>query len=78
MTCLLAGVVATVLYIFPEMKDRATKMKKGYEVGNMGAAAAKMILISAVILVFSTDYHSTKVFLVFLSGLSLLLWYMLT
>ncbi len=53
MTCLLAGVVATVLYIFLQMKDRATKMKKGYEVGNMGAAVAKMILISAVILVFS-------------------------
>ena len=53
MTCLLAGIVATVLYIFLQMKDRATKMKKGYEVGNTGAAVAKMILISAVILVFS-------------------------
>ena len=53
MTCLLAGVVATVLYIFLQMKDRATKLKKGYEVGNMCAAVAKLILISAVILVFS-------------------------
>lgn len=52
-TCLLAGVIATVIYIFMQMKDRATKMKKGYEVGNTGTAIAKMILISAVILIFS-------------------------
>lgn len=52
-TCLLAGVIATVIYIFMQMKDRATKMKKCYEVGNTGTAIAKMILISAVILIFS-------------------------
>lgn len=52
-TCLLAGVIATVIYIMMQMKDRATKMKKGYEVGSTGAALAKMILISAVILIFS-------------------------
>ena len=50
MTCLLAGVIATVLFIFMQMKDRMTKSKKGYEVGNMGAAVAKMVLISIVIL----------------------------
>ena len=53
MTCLLAGVIATVLFIFMQMKDRMTKSKKGYEVGNMGAAVAKMVLISIVILAFS-------------------------
>lgn len=52
-TCLLAGVIATVIYIMMQMKDRATKMKKGYEVGSTGATLAKMILISAVILIFS-------------------------
>ncbi len=53
MTCLLAGVIATVLYICLQLKDRITKSKKGYAVGSMGSAVVKMVLISAVILAFT-------------------------
>ncbi|MBQ8596974.1 MAG: sugar ABC transporter permease [Lachnospiraceae bacterium] len=52
-TCLLAGVLATVVFVLLQLKNRNTKIKKGYEVEKMGVAVAKIVLIAAVILVFS-------------------------
>lgn len=53
LTCLLAGVLATVVYVLLQLKNRNTKIKKGYEVEKLGVAVVKIVLIAAVILVFS-------------------------
>lgn len=53
LTCLLAGVLATVVYVLLQLKNRSTKIKKGYEVEKLGVAVVKIVLIAAVILVFS-------------------------
>ena len=53
LTCLLAGVLATVVYVLLQLKNRNTKIKKGYEVEKLGVAIVKIVLIAAVILVFS-------------------------
>lgn len=52
-TCLLAGVLAAVVFVLLQLKNRNTKIKKGYEVEKMGVAIAKIVLIAAIILVFS-------------------------
>ena len=53
LTCLLAGVLAAVVYVLLQLKNRNTKIKKGYEVEKLGVAIVKIVLIAAVILVFS-------------------------
>lgn len=52
-TCVLAGVLATVIYVLIQLKNRMTRQKKGYEVDNTILFLIKTILIAAVILVFS-------------------------
>lgn len=53
MTCILAGVVAAVIYILIQLKGRMDRSKKGYEVENIAATIGKIVLISVVILAFS-------------------------
>lgn len=53
MTCIFAGVLATVIYIFIQIKGRMDKKKKGYETEKLIATALKIIAISAVILAFT-------------------------
>lgn len=53
MTCILAGVVATVIYILMQIKGRVSKQKKGYETENIVSMIIKMVVISAVILLFT-------------------------
>lgn len=52
-TCMLAGVVACVIYILLQVKNRTGRLKKGYEVEPLTGMVVKTVLISAVILVFS-------------------------
>lgn len=53
MTCILAGVAAAVIYILIQLKGRMDRSKKGYEVENVAVTIGRIVLISAVILVFS-------------------------
>ena len=53
LTCIFAGVLAAVIYIFIQIKGRIDKQKKGYEVENIGVTIGKIVLISAVILAFT-------------------------
>ncbi|MDE7286119.1 MAG: sugar ABC transporter permease [Lachnospiraceae bacterium] len=53
MTCVLAGVVAAVIYILIQIKGRIDRNKKGYEVESLAATIGKIVLISAVILAFT-------------------------
>lgn len=52
-TCVLAGVIAAAVYVFLQLKSRATKVKKGYEVEKMAVMLVKTIAIAAVILALS-------------------------
>jgi len=51
-TCMLVGVIATVIYIVMTLLGRISKAKKGYEVPAMGGVIAKMVVVSIVILAF--------------------------
>lgn len=53
LTCVFAGVLATAVYIFIQLKGRMDKAKKGYETENMSVTVAKIVLISVVILAFT-------------------------
>ena len=51
-TCLLVGVLACVIYVAIQLKNRIARAKKGYELGSMGAMVTKTVLICVVILAF--------------------------
>lgn len=53
LTCVFAGVLATAIFIFIQLKGRMEKVKKGYETENMSVTVAKIVLISVVILAFT-------------------------
>ena len=53
LTCIIAGIVAAIGYILIQYKSRRDRVKKGYEVGKLLPFILKLILITAVILVFS-------------------------
>ena len=52
-TCLLAGVIAVVLFVALQLKSRLTKQKKGYEVEAFAGFLLKTVLIAAVIMFFA-------------------------
>lgn len=53
MTCMLVGVIATVIFLASSLAGRASKAKKGYTLKPMGGFIARCVIISLVILVFS-------------------------
>lgn len=53
LTCMLAGILAVVIYILLKVKGRMNRVKKGYEVDPLSGMLVKTVLISAVILVFA-------------------------
>lgn len=52
-TCMLAGIIACVIYLLVQVKGRLNKVKKGYETDSMAGMILKSVLICAVILAFS-------------------------
>ena len=53
LTCMLAGVLACVIYLTLDISGRIKKAKKGYEMTSLKNMIAKDIIISAVIIIFS-------------------------
>ncbi len=53
LTCFFAGLVATALFIMIQVSNRMKRTRKNYEVEMFGAFIAKLVAISAVIVVFS-------------------------
>ena len=51
--CLVVGVVAVLLVAFLNFRDRANRVKKGYEADTMAAVAGKTVLLGAVIMLFA-------------------------
>lgn len=53
MTCVFAGILAVVIYVFIQIKGRADKVKKGYEVESLTSTIVKTVIISIVIIAFT-------------------------
>ncbi|GFI07563.1 MAG: sugar ABC transporter permease [Lachnospiraceae bacterium] len=53
LTCMLAGILAVVIYVLLQVKGRMSRVKKGYEVDPISGMLVKTVLISAVILAFA-------------------------
>lgn len=53
LTAMLAGIIASVLYVILQIRGRILKAKKGYEMESMTTMIAKTTIICAVILAFS-------------------------
>ena len=53
MTCLVAGVVAIIIYLIAQFRGRMNKIKKGYETEKFATMMVKTVLISVVIFIFS-------------------------
>ena len=51
-TCMLVGVIACVIYILVQIKNRMNRAKKGYEMEALSAMVLRTVIICAVILVF--------------------------
>lgn len=51
--CMLAGVAACVIFVVSEMKNRAMRLKKNYEVAPLGNMIAKCVIICAVVLIYT-------------------------
>lgn len=51
-TCMLAGVLACVIFVALQMKNRADRAKKGYELESFGGMLVKTIVICAAVLAF--------------------------
>ena len=53
MTCMLVGVVASVIYVIMQVISRIHKVRKGYETGHFLGFTVKLIVIPAVIIVIA-------------------------
>ncbi len=60
LTCLLAGVLAVVIFVIVQLKGYMTKKSKGYETGSFSALLGKTIVLSVVILWFSYSLAKYK------------------
>ena len=49
-TCMLAGIIGVAVYLFLTIRSRINAKKLGYEIEGITTAAAKMVVISAVVL----------------------------
>jgi ABC-type xylose transport system, permease component len=77
-TCILAGVIAVVIFVFITLKGRLNKVKKGYEVPAMGGVIAKLVLISVVIMAFMSrlaKYKGIPNVLIWILAVVLIYWY---
>ena len=50
------GIVACAVFVFLQVRSRANKVKKGYEVENLVSMVVRCVLICAVILLFAYKY----------------------
>ena len=52
-TCLIAGIVATIIFVTMQFKNRISRIKKNYEVESASAFYVKTVLIALVIMAFA-------------------------
>ncbi|MDD3919973.1 MAG: sugar ABC transporter permease [Eubacteriales bacterium] len=58
--CLVVGGLACALFVFMQIKNRASRMKKGYEVDPLRTTLIRMVLIVAVIVFFTIQLSRYK------------------
>jgi len=51
--CMAVGIIAVILFAFFSFRDRANRVKKGYDADSIGFVTAKVVAIGAVILLFA-------------------------
>ncbi|MCR5107055.1 MAG: sugar ABC transporter permease [Lachnospiraceae bacterium] len=54
--CIPIGVIVCVIFVFLQIKDRTTKIKKGYETESLMALIVRCVIISAIIMLFAVKY----------------------
>ena len=59
-TCIIIGVIACVVFIFTQIKERATKIQKGYEADTMATVIVRCVIISLVIMIFAVKLAQYK------------------
>lgn len=60
LTCMLAGVIACVIYAMTQFRGYMSRKKKGYETGSIQVMAAKVAVLCAVILWFTYNLSKHK------------------
>lgn len=60
LTCIVVGIVAAVIYVLLQFKNRFDKTRKGYEVEGFAGMLVKTVLIAAVILAFTYQLSKHK------------------
>ena len=53
-TCFIIGIIVSVVFVVLQLKERTTKIKKGYEVEAKGLLITRCVLAVAVIILFAT------------------------
>ncbi len=59
-TCLIVGIIACIILFVTQLRDRATKISKGYEADSMTAVLVRCVIISAVIILFTVKLAQNK------------------
>jgi len=59
-TSLVIGVIACIILFVTQLRDRATKISKGYEADSMTSVLTRCIIISAVIILFTVKLAQNK------------------
>ncbi|MCR4739096.1 MAG: sugar ABC transporter permease [Lachnospiraceae bacterium] len=54
--CIPIGIICCALFVFLQIRDRATKLKKGYETEHIGALITRCVIISLIIMLFAIKY----------------------
>ncbi|MDD6039490.1 MAG: sugar ABC transporter permease [bacterium] len=58
--CLVAGIAVCIIYIFVQIKDRASRMKKGYETESLTKTIIRTVLICLVVIAFTIKLSQHK------------------
>lgn len=59
-TSLVIGIIACIILFVTQLRDRATKISKGYEADSMASVLTRCIIISAVIILFTVKLAQNK------------------
>ncbi|MCR4755849.1 MAG: sugar ABC transporter permease [Lachnospiraceae bacterium] len=59
-TSLVIGIIACIILFVTQLRDRATKISKGYEADSMASVLTRCIIVSAVIILFTVKLAQNK------------------
>lgn len=74
-TCMLVGVISCIVFVAIEIKSRATKIKKNYEVDSIVSMITRCVLTCAAIILFSVklaQYKGLPMYLVWVAIVALI------